>query len=83
MKAKIVSIGNSKGIRIPKTILKQCNIKDNVDIEVENKRIILRPITHKPRKGWDKAFKIMHERKDDVLFFDEKIDRDIEDWESK
>ena len=71
MKAKIVSIGNSKGIRIPKVLLKQFNIHDQVEFEIEEEHMVIKPAKSKPREGWDKAFKVMHERLDDALLIDE------------
>ena len=50
----VVQIGNSKGIRIPKAILKQCQIEDQVDLEVEDGKIILEARKKTPRKGWEK-----------------------------
>jgi len=66
MRARIVKIGNSQGIRIPKPILEQSGITEDVDIEVENNQIIIRPLL-KPRTGWDKAFRDMAENGDDML----------------
>ena len=66
MRARIVKIGNSQGIRIPKPILEQSGITKDVDIEVENNQIIIRPLL-KPRTGWDKAFRKMGENHDDML----------------
>ncbi|MEW6739976.1 MAG: AbrB/MazE/SpoVT family DNA-binding domain-containing protein [Nitrospirota bacterium] len=83
MRTNLVSIGNSKGIRIPAAILKQCNIADHVELEVEKDKIILKPVQIKPREKWDEAFKLMHERKEDVLLLNEKIDKEMEDWEWK
>ena len=83
MKAKIVSIGNSKGIRIPKVLLKQFNIHDQVELEIEKEHIVIKPAKSKPREGWDKAFKVMHERLDDALLIDERNDFDMEGWEWK
>ena len=83
MKAKIVSIGNSKGIRIPKVLLKQFNIHDQVELEIEKEHIVIKPAKSKPREGWDKAFKVMHERLDDALLIDERNDIDMEGWEWK
>ncbi|MFZ6007194.1 MAG: AbrB/MazE/SpoVT family DNA-binding domain-containing protein [Nitrospirota bacterium] len=83
MRTNLVSIGNSKGIRIPAAILKQCNIADHVELEVEKDKIILKPVQIKPRGKWDEAFKLMHERKEDVLLLNEKIDKEMEDWEWK
>ena len=66
MRAHIVRIGNSQGIRIPKPLLDQTGIKDDVDLEVDKNRIIIRPISN-PRPGWDNAFKTMAQNHDDVL----------------
>lgn len=83
MKINLVAVGNSKGIRIPSAILKQCNIENQVELEVEKNRIVLKSIKSRPREGWDRAFRLMHERKDDTLLFDEKVDIEVKDWEWK
>ena len=49
MKVSVVPIGNSRGIRLPKAILEQLQISDQVELEVENKQIVLRPINKSPR----------------------------------
>ena len=66
MRAHIVRIGNSQGIRIPKPLLDQTGIKDDVELEVDKTRIIIRPISN-PRSGWDNAFKAMAQNRDDLL----------------
>ncbi len=66
MRARIVKIGNSQGIRLPKPIIEQAGISDDVDIIVENDKIIIRPILQ-PRAGWDEAFQKMAENGDDLL----------------
>lgn len=83
MKVNIVPIGNSKGVRIPSTVLRQCNLYEQVELEVQNNKIILKPLKHKAREGWDDAFRLMHEQKDDALLFDESVDSDMKDWEWK
>ena len=70
MKIPIVKIGNSKGIRISKTILDKYNIKDAVDLVFEEEQIVIRPIA-KARAGWEEAFKEMHEKGDDILLIDD------------
>ncbi|MBN1842098.1 MAG: AbrB/MazE/SpoVT family DNA-binding domain-containing protein [Deltaproteobacteria bacterium] len=83
MRASIIKIGNSKGLRIPKPILEQTGIRDDVEIELEKNQIIIRPVQN-AREGWDKAFKKMAEKGDDKLIID---DRDItnswddEEWQ--
>jgi len=80
MKVNIISIGNSKGIRIPKAILQQCHIKQSVDFELENGHIVIKPYHKKPRKDWEQCFEKMHQDKDDRLFINDCLDLKIEDW---
>ena len=70
MKASIIQIGNSKGLRLSKTILERYNIKDTVELILEKGRIILKPVDQ-PRKGWDEAFSKMHQNNDDQLLIDD------------
>ncbi len=66
MKAKLVRIGNSRGIRLPKAVLEQCGVEDTVELEVQDNRIVIRP-AREPRSGWGKAFAAMAEDGDDKL----------------
>lgn len=66
MRAHIVKIGNSQGIRIPKPLLDQTGIVDDVELEVDKTQIIIRPISN-PRDGWDSAFREMAENGHDTL----------------
>ena len=70
MKASIIKIGNSKGLRLNKSILERYNIKDTVELILEKGRIILKPLDQ-PRKGWDEAFSKMHANQDDALLIDD------------
>jgi len=81
MKATIIPIGNSKGIRIPKAILEQCNISEKVSLEIKGNSIIIKPIKNTPRKDWDKYFKMMQDKKEDKLILNDQIDLEMEDWE--
>jgi antitoxin MazE len=81
MKANIISIGNSQGIRIPKNILQQCNIEKEVNLEIKKDKIIIKPIIKKVRKNWDLKFKEMNKNKEDVLLIDDTIDLSLEDWQ--
>jgi antitoxin MazE len=83
MRARVVKIGNSQGIRIPKTLLDQTGISDDVELEVKQNQIVIRPISN-PRKDWEKAFKAMADRGDDVLIAgDENLPHswDDEEWQ--
>jgi len=64
MRARVIKIGNSQGLRIPKPILEQTGIMNDVEIEVEKNQIIIRPVKN-VRDGWDDAFKVMGEKGDD------------------
>lgn len=80
MEVSVVQIGNSKGIRLSKTLLEKYDIKDTVELILEKGYIILRPKAT-PRKGWDKAFKRMHEANDDKpLMADVFDDENFEEW---
>ncbi|MBW1786967.1 MAG: AbrB/MazE/SpoVT family DNA-binding domain-containing protein [Deltaproteobacteria bacterium] len=66
MRAKIIKIGNSRGIRLPKPLLEQTGIRDDVELTVEGDRIIVHSIAE-PRAGWDSEFKAMSEAGDDAV----------------
>jgi antitoxin MazE len=55
MKAEIIRIGNSRGIRIPKILLEQCGLENEVELEVKDKTLIVSSPS-KPRQGWNEAF---------------------------
>ena len=83
MKANIVKIGNSQGIRIPKPILEQCGFKDEVNIEVKDKKIII-SVFNKPRHNWNLFFSKMAETGDDKLIIEDNPELsswDKEEWE--
>ena len=82
MRARVIKIGNSQGLRIPKPILEQTGIKDDVEIEVEKNQIIIRPVKN-VRQGWDAAFKNMGKKGDDELIINDSIlnSWDEEEWQ--
>jgi antitoxin MazE len=83
MKAQIVKIGNSQGIRIPKPLLLQTGLKKNVEITARGDSIIIRP-ARKPREGWLEEFKEMAKRGEDALLDDVPYPLsswDEEEWE--
>ena len=83
MRARVIKIGNSHGLRIPKPILEQTGIRDDVEIELEKNKIIIRPV-QKAREGWDKAFKMMAKKGDDKLIISDKDishSWDEEEWQ--
>ncbi|PNV74138.1 AbrB/MazE/SpoVT family DNA-binding domain-containing protein [Leptospira inadai] len=81
MRVSVVKIGNSKGIRIPKAVLEECHIEEEVDLLIDKNKIIITPFKTKPRDGWEKQFKAMSESKDDKLLIPDSIDLSNKDWE--
>lgn len=66
MKARIVRIGNSQGIRIPKPLLEQSGLGEEVELEVRPDEIVIRAAS-RARAGWDEAFQAMAHSGDDQL----------------
>ena len=81
MKANVVRIGNSRGIRLPKAILRQCRIETTVELQVQDDHLIVRPV-HAPRQGWDEAFAQMTQHGEDRLLDGEipPTDWDKAEW---
>lgn len=74
----IIKIGNSKGIRLPLAVLKQCGIDSKVELEIKDNYIIIKPVKT-PRQGWAEAFELMHKNNDDTLLIPEEMDNGILD----
>ena len=81
MKTKIVKIGNSRGVRIPKSFIDESGLKRDVELEVSDGRIIIKPIS-KSRESWGSAFQKMAKNKDDVLLDSETLSSQSE-WDTK
>lgn len=83
MRAALVRIGNSRGIRLPKPVIEQCGFENEVEMEVHHHELVIRS-SSQPREGWADAFARMNESGDDEL-----LDRvaetgptwDEEEWE--
>jgi antitoxin MazE len=78
MKTKLVSIGNSRGVRLPKPLILQAGLTEEVDLRVRDGAIIISR-SNSPRDGWSDAAKTMRRRNEDTLLdpitstcFDEK-----------
>jgi antitoxin MazE len=65
-KARIIKIGNSHGMRIPKLLLEQVELGDEVEVEARGHELVVRS-ARRARAGWDEQFKLMVERGDDQL----------------
>lgn len=66
MKTRLVRIGNSRGVRIPKPLLDQVGLEDEVELRVAEDGIVIRA-AGSPRTGWAEAAKLAHEREEDGL----------------
>jgi len=80
MRTRIVKIGNSKGIRIPKPLIEEAGLKDEVDITFRDDALVISPVSH-PRDGWAESFKSMRERGDDVLLDNEYLTSEWDEFE--
>ena len=69
MKTRIVPIGNSRGIRIPKPLLEQTGLSGEVEIDAKGGALMIRPL-RRARAGWAAAFREMCQRGDDALLDD-------------
>ena len=81
MKARIVRIGNSRGIRIPKPLIEQSGLGTDVELVVQGNTLVISPVAS-PRAGWGDAFKGMAARSDDELLDETRRTRwDIDEWQ--
>ena len=83
MRTRIVKLGNSQGIRIPKLIIDQFMLGEEIELLSDDGQLVIRPVAH-PRANWAAQFAAMAKHGDDVLL--DKIpavstDFDDEEWE--
>ncbi len=83
MKAELVRIGNSRGIRIPKPFIEQCRLGDTVELRIEKDRLVISS-DRAPRRGWDQAFRAAGSAECDELLLEplpaNKFDREEWKW---
>jgi antitoxin MazE len=58
IKTKLVRIGNSQGIRIPRVVVEQAALTGDIELEVRGKQLRVRP-ARRPREGWEDRFRAM------------------------
>ncbi len=80
MKAQIIQIGNSQGIRIPKAVLEETNISGEVELEITSDGILIKNIK-KPRGDWDAIFKSLSEIDDDLSVRETSTDFAKKEWQ--
>lgn len=79
MKSNLIKIGNSKGIRISSSIIKECELENEVEIKVVDKKIIIEAVKE-PRADWNRSFQNMHKNNEDALLISDDNIFD-KDWE--
>ncbi len=83
MRTRIIKIGNSQGIRIPKAILEHAGLEGEVELEMQDGQLLIRPV-ERARQGWEEAFRSMAEHGDDQLLDEDSTGQtawDEEEWE--
>ena len=83
MRTKIIKIGNSRGIRIPKPLIKEAGLQDEVEITFRDNELVISSVTQ-PRQSWVESFKKMRKRGDDLLLDEDHItwsEWDEGEWE--
>jgi antitoxin MazE len=70
IKTKLVRIGNSRGIRVPRVLVEQAGLEGELELEVRHKRLIVRSAAT-PRQGWEERFREMSRRGHDRLLWPE------------
>ena len=78
MKSRLIRIGNSRGVRLPKPLIEEAGLREEVEVHVREGALVISS-PREPRAGWAEAARQMHERGDDHLLekttatrFDEK-----------
>jgi len=83
MRARIVKIGNSQGVRIPKPLIEETGLDGEVELSVRNNCLVISPV-RQPREGWSQAFESMAARGDDSLLDGDEMgpsEWDDDQWE--
>ena len=83
MRTNIIRIGNSQGIRIPKILLEQSHLGTEVELDVEDEKIVIRSAS-RPRQGWGEKFQLMADCGDDKMIDADssgQTEWDKDEWE--
>ena len=80
-KTRIIRIGNSRGIRVPKVLLELAQLPEEVELHAEPGLLVVRA-ARRPRSGWADAARVMRLRREDGLLDAPVSTRfDEEEWE--
>jgi antitoxin MazE len=80
MKAQIIRIGNSQGVRIPKTLIEDGKLSGEVELELHEDGILIRSL-QKPRANWDEAFRAVVDVDDDQSVVESPTDFEKKQWQ--
>ncbi len=81
MKTRLIRVGNSRGIRLPKPLIEEAGLTDEVELRARDGAIVITPAS-RPRAGWGKAAQRLRSRDEDRLLDPPTPTRfDDEEWE--
>ena len=81
MEISLIKIGNSRGVRLPKKVIDQCQIENTLQLTVEDGKIILEPKEESPRQGWEEAALLASQEQDELNdLLDTFDDEEILEW---
>jgi antitoxin MazE len=83
MKARLVRIGNSRGVRLPKPLIQEAGLSDEVEVRVRDGALVITPV-RQPRSGWAEAARRTRERGEHRLLDEPSPTRfDDQEWRWK
>jgi antitoxin MazE len=80
MKTKLIPIGNSRGVRLPKPLIEEARLEDEVDITVRGTSIVI-SACKAPRQGWAEAAKKLHAEGGDSILINPVQNEFDKDWD--
>jgi antitoxin MazE len=86
IRTRLVQIGNSQGVRIPKVLLDQVGLGGEVELEAQDRQLVVRPVSPvgRARDGWEEQFRAMAGRGDDRMLDEDGSGSsrfDADEWE--
>jgi len=79
MKSRLIRIGNSRGVRLPKPLIEEAGLQEEVEVQIRGNALVITSPS-RPRSGWAEAARQMRERGDDRLL-DEPTGTQFDDKE--
>ena len=81
MRAKLIQIGNSQGVRLPKSVIDQCHLEGELSLDIEGSKLIISS-TRQAREGWSEKFRAMgpEEAIQDPMEFSNEFDQTEWEW---